>query len=117
MAGLGIPAHRAFWVGGTGGALLRGDAGFIATRIQQIRGRATAMQQELDDLTALLASDGAPRGDGVDVLRAGVGAARAAMGALGSDAASALADALRGTAAGSTPREAADPPAGEALPG
>jgi len=110
MAGLGIPAHRAFWVGGTGGALLQGDAGFIATRIQQMCGRATAMQQELDDLMVLLASDGAPRGDGVDALRASVGAARAAMGALGGDAASALADALRGAVAGGTTREAAAPP-------
>ena len=110
MAGLGIPTHRAFWVGGSGGALLQGDAGFIATRIQQMRGRATAMQQELDDLTALLATDGAPRGDGVAALREGVGAARAAMGALSSDAAWALADALRGTVTGSTTREAAAPP-------
>ena len=107
MAGLGIPEHRAFWVGGAGGAVLEGDAGFIATRIQQMRGRATAMQRELDDLTALLASDGAPRGDGVDALREGIGAARASLATLGTGTASALADALRGAAAGGAIGESA----------
>ena len=95
MAGLGIPDRSAFWVGGTGGALLQGDTGFIATRIQRMLSSAAAMQRELDEMTALLASDGVPRGDGVDALRAGIGVAHAAMGVLGADAASALADALR----------------------
>jgi hypothetical protein len=104
VAGFGIPDRSAFWIGGTGGALLQGETGFIAARIQGMRGSATAMQRELDELTALLTSDGVPRGDGVDALRAGIGVARAAMGALGADAASALADALRGAAPASTPR-------------
>jgi hypothetical protein len=109
MSGLGIPNRSAFWVGGTGGALLKGEAGFIATRIQEMRGRAAAMRQELDELTALLASDGTPRGAGVDALREGLGAARAALGVLDTDAASALADALRGAAVSATPGSAPTP--------
>jgi hypothetical protein len=104
MAGLGIPDRSTFWVGGTDGALLQGDTGFIATRIQQMLGSATAMQRELEALTVLLASDGVPRGDGVDALREGIGVAHAAMGALGTDAASALRDALGSAAPASTTR-------------
>jgi hypothetical protein len=102
MAGLGIPDRSAFWVGGTGGVLLHGETGFIATRIQAMLDSTAAMQRELDALTVLLASDGTPRGEGVDALRAGIRAAHVAMGALGADAASALSDALRSAAPAST---------------